>query len=149
MADELQPGAPTPAPDAPVDASAPIDYVAPPEAGQGTVDLRDPAPQGIDLRDTTKPAVTEKTADSRSDKAHYGWPGGKSPGKETIQNAILDGNENEIRDRMATDSNAQFNDNKVSVVKGFVSKFGDVDPNVTNDYLKGMLKAQPVYNRDT
>jgi hypothetical protein len=141
----LDPGEPTPAVDAP--AAPPLQVPA--EAASGQIDLQEAPSGGIDLVDTTKAAVSEKTADSRSDKAHYGWPDGKSPGKEIIRNSILDGSENEMRERMVTDSNAGYNKNKVDLVRGFVSQFDGADPKDTNDFLTGLVKAKPVYDRDT
>lgn len=106
-----------------------------------------PVDEGVSLEDTTKPAVSEKTADIRSDKANYGWPAGKSPGKEVIRNAMRTGGENEIRERAVSDSNAEYRKNKIDLVKGVTTVF-DNTPD-TSAFLEGLVKAQPVYTRDT
>lgn len=104
---------------------------------------------GISLEDNTRPPIPEKTADTRSEKAHYGWVQGKSPGKEAIRSSFLLGTETEMRERATSDSNEEYRNNKLDLVRQTTAHLGDADPKATNDFLNGLLKAQPAYTPDT
>lgn len=123
---------PSPLPPSPIDLEA-----APPVA------------QGIDLEDTTKPPVSTETAEDRSGKAHYGWPEGKSPGREIIKSAMMTGAEQEMRQRAVSDANAEYRQNKLDLVKETSNRFSDVNPKETNAFLEGLIKADPVYKEDS
>ena len=124
----------------------------------GDIDLTpqtDQTPQDlVDLSAKNVPAISAPVALDRAKRADFGWPAPTgpdtgSPGVPQIANDIQNGNETSVRQKLFADSLAEFNKNKVDAVKQANMKMWQEDPKATNEFLTGMIKAQPEWTADT
>ncbi|SHH46635.1 hypothetical protein [Bradyrhizobium erythrophlei] len=122
------------------------------EQAQGAVDLTPPAapdPGLVDLTAKSIPSVSAPVALDRATKADYGWPAGGSPGVPQIQSALMNGDEASVRQRQYADATAEYKKNKIDLVGEANQKMWQEDPKATNDFLTGLIKAEPEYQPDT